>query len=401
VTGDGGALRSEVLASLRQITTTEWNELARADGLYSSHEWLTGVEVEGLGRCCYVTVRDHDRLVAALPLYFVDRVGNSVYEPSGHFPGMPAAGGTPVIMGSLSGYRNAPLIARDLPAQLRGRSLRALFHVARETIIANGGTTAALLFLTSGGLHRLEAAVTEVPRPVLTWAGDAWLDVVGDSFLDYRNALSFNRRKTVRNELNRFARAGLALTLEEPWKYIDTIVALADQLNRKHRRVYSMQQHESSLNRQLETLGDHARVFVCRAGRTVIAVALAYEWDGWLYLRGGGFDYPSLRGACEYFNLTIYGPLRYCYERGLKGIHLGAGSHRAKAGRGARIGPLMSVLLSFDPDVSGDPLPMADRTETGRFWRGEMRLLPASYDPVQWKPVIAWSCGEPAEELVS
>lgn len=106
------------------------------------------------------------------------------------------------------------------------------------------------------------------------------------------------------------------------------------------------------LRRQGEHLESRAVVFACFDGNTVVGFALAYRWGGELALRVVGFDYGRLAGADEYAQLAVHAPLRYCYEHGLRRLHLGTESYEAKCRRGARARPLWAVtsLPGSHPD---------------------------------------------------
>jgi hypothetical protein len=104
------------------------------------------------------------------------------------------------------------------------------------------------------------------------------------------------------------------------------------------------------LRRQAEHLASRAVVFGCFDGDVVIGFALAYQWGDELALRMVGFDYERLRGAGEYAQLAVHAPLRYCYEQGLRRLHLGTGSYPAKCRRGARIRPLWAVTSLPGPE---------------------------------------------------
>jgi len=106
------------------------------------------------------------------------------------------------------------------------------------------------------------------------------------------------------------------------------------------------------LRRQGEHLAARAVVFACFDDDIIIGFALAYQWGGELALRVVGFDYERLSGADEYAQLAIHAPLRYCYQHGLRRLHLGTGSYEAKCRRGARPRPLWAVtsLPGSEPD---------------------------------------------------
>jgi predicted N-acyltransferase len=367
------------LESMQHISPSEWNRLAWPDGLYSSHEWLTAVEDEVQGHCTYLLGRDEDELLAAIPLYFVTGTALSMYDPSSHFSLMHSPGEKYCLAGSLSGYRNAPLIASGLSCHRRDKVLAELLEVVRRTALDETCGSIAMLFLTPEGTARMLAGGRPFVQATLTYVADAHIVAPGDSFQDYKNSLSRNRRGTVQNEINRFQRSGLTMSVEDPRNYFDLIVRLTDQVNQKYSRVVSREWLESSLSAQLNAFGDRSLLFVCRDGRAVIGLALAYEWGGWLYERLAGFDYDRLPGAFEYFNLLMYEPLEYCYAHGLNGVHLGVGLPEAKAGRGAQLDPLVSMLLAGHPGSPQDPAPVC------QFWERHISDFPRSFESVTWE----------------
>jgi hypothetical protein len=117
--------------------------------------------------------------------------------------------------------------------------------------------------------------------------------------------------------------------------------AAADQLARLIRR--------ARLRRQAELLGSRAVVFACFDGDDIVGFALAYQWGGELALRVVGFDYERLPGADEYAQLAVHAPMRFCYQRGFRRLHLGTESYQAKCRRGARARPLWAVTSSPNP----------------------------------------------------
>lgn len=378
-------LRCDVVDGIAEVSAEWWNALAAREGLYSSHEWLSAVEAETPGRCLYLVVRGEARLLGALPLYLMRKENNAFYAPRSHFP-LLEDNGVDCVGGSRSGYRTAVLVAADLDADARAEVLRVLFDGLGRVVGEERAGPVAFLFLTGEGVDRL-AGIGGFSAPVLSYAADAWLPTCGSTFGDYLAAFPRTRRKTVLKEINRFERAGLAVAVEGAEGRETLIVSLVDQLNRKYGRIIPDEQQYEMLARQFGVLGDRARLFVCRRDADVVGVTLAYEWGDALYLRLVGFDYPKLPGAYEYFNLNIYAPLRYCYENGLAGVHLGAASHHAKAVRGAEITPLLSMI--FSPE--GQPGPLVEPSQVNRtvaYWRQQVETLPRGADVQVWNEAI-------------
>src|SRR5919202_5103774 len=99
------------------------------------------------------------------------------------------------------------------------------------------------------------------------------------------------------------------------------------------------------LQAQAGRLGDHAVVFGCRDGAELVAFSLNYRWRDELLSRLVGLDYEHEGSRNAYGELLVYSPLSYCYEEGLRSIHLGAASLSGKCRRGARVRPLWAVSV--------------------------------------------------------
>jgi predicted N-acyltransferase len=278
------------------------------------------------------------------------------------------------------------LFAPDLPPEQRRQAVRALLDTVRDQVTAEAEALAFAFFLTWQGYLAL-AADDRVPAPILSYAGETRLDVLGDRFDDFTGALRRRQRRQVKAEMARFREAGLRIEQEDPREQIGLVARLVDQNFQKYGRASELDFQEAILQRQFAVMGEHARLFVCRYGEAAVGVLLGYVWDGWFCSRMGGFDYARLPGAFEYFNLTIYHPVRYCYEAGLRGIYLGAGSQIAKGRRGAVIEPLVSVVLPFDDTKADDYVPADHRRQVRQYWEGEMREIPRAFDTELWSAV--------------
>lgn len=377
---------SEIVDSLDGLSSAEWNNLAGPADLYSSHEWLRAVEDDSPDSCQYLLIRDDEAIVAGLPLYFVSDDADPPYLPANHFPGLPTASRY-CLAGSRNGYRNSPLWAANLSGQDRNRALRLLFDALDDVLAAAQVDAAYLMFLTGDGLDAVEKAGAASTK-LLAGVADTWIDPVGTSLDDYLASMTRNRRKAIGKEIIRFARAGLTVTVEDPREWVDRIVGMTDQVYRKYGREVSGQQLRSRLARQFAVLGNAARLFVCRHHGEPIGLTLSYVWREYLYLRSLGMNYARLPGVYEYFNLTIYEPLRYCYSAGLRGIHLGAGSPHAKAARGARIEPLTIVRHGDRTPSHLNGIWAAVERGTRNYWRRQSAEQPRSFDPDLWHRLL-------------
>jgi uncharacterized protein len=383
----------DIFHSLAEVPPATWNSLAWEAGLYSSHEWLTTVEAGTQGYCRYLLARDESRAVGALPVYFVTAEPNQYYDPRSVFRDAPAvaAGCCQCLAGSRSGYSNEPLLAPGLSEEqqraVTGALLGGLISLAGE----EGSANAFFLFLNERGQHRITAAAPGI-RPVLSYSGDTWLDVTGESFDDYLAQLSKTRRKSTRKEIRSFGRQNLRVTREDPRDHVALVVKFARKVKERYGIVVSLHEQVAESRRQCETLGDRGVLFSCHGADGVLGVALGYVWHDWLFMRMSGFDYESLPGTYEYFNTAIYEPLKYCYETGLRGLHLGTGSPHAKLLRGARISPLVSLALPVRNAPAADLATKAARSGVRRYWEQQFAAMPLHFDTGKWAPLLDLCC---------
>ena len=379
-------MQVKVHDTLAAVPAVSWASVAAEAGLYSSYEWLTLVERETPGLCRYLLAWDGTKVAGALPVYLVAGESNQYYDPRAVFhAALPGRNGRYCLAGSRSGYSNEPLLAGSLTGDTQREVVTALLNELAVLSEAKGQRHSFFLYLNDRGLRRVTACA-EHAYPVLSYSGDAWLAAPGLTFDDYLAGLSTTRRKTTRKEIRRFAEQGLSVTQADPRDRLDLIVEFARRGNEKYGIEDSEVELRTRFGRQCATLGAHGVLFVCHRGSTVVGVALAYRWRDWLYLRMSGFDHETASSAYLYFNVVIYEPLRYCYEAGLRGLHLGTGSHHAKATRGARVGPLASVALPMPGAARADPAAPTARAGLRRYWEQQFASTPHLFDRELWRP---------------
>jgi predicted N-acyltransferase len=381
-------MRVEVFRSLAAIPRATWNSLAGEAGLYASHEWLTAIEVTTSGYCRYLVAYDGNRAVAGLPVYFVTEEHNEYYDPRSVFRNAaPERTGFHCLAGSRSGYSNEPLLAAGLTEADQHAAVSSVLAALCELAGQEGNGHCYLLYLNERGRRRF-LACTKGMRPVLSYSGDAWIEATGHCFDDYLTGRSQKRRTNIRREIRRFADHGLHVTRADARDHLDLIVDFASRANVKYGVDVAHEDQLLEFKKQCLALGDRSILFICKSGTTVLGAALAFAWHDWLYMRMSGFDQDLPSSAYKYFNVVIYEPLKYCYESGLRGIHLGTGSHQAKAERGAHISPLTSVALPAGGHPETDLASAASRAGARRYWDQQLAARPCLFDSDQWRPVL-------------
>ncbi|HJP73682.1 MAG TPA: GNAT family N-acetyltransferase [Pseudonocardiaceae bacterium] len=371
--------------TLAAVPSTDWALVAAQAGLYSSYDWLRLVEQETPGSCRYLLASDGAGLAGALPVYLTAHDTNPYYQPPSVFrAARPGPDGRFCVAGSRSGYLNQLLLADRLTEAEQRATIAALLDELAALSKAEGQRHSFLLYLNEQGLRQV-CGYAENVAPVLSYSGDARLDAPGRCFDDYLASVSPSRRDTIGKEIRRFARQGLTTVRARPRDQLDLITRFALLCNEK----YEVEENETELRgrfeRQCDVLGDNGVLFICQRGTVPVGMVLAYRWGDRLYLRASGFDHAAAAGGYPYFNVVIYEPLRYCYETGLRGLHLGTGSHDAKAKRGARIGPLGAVALPADASAA-DPAAPTARSGVRRYWKQQFASMPQLFDQDLWRP---------------
>lgn len=345
-----------------------WDELALSRSFYVAADWLRCADSDGAGHSRYLGLPAGHRLLAALSSHGTPGQAGDGYDARlvlGVVAGALAGEGVLTLggrRGLLSGVLVAPGTGRDAAAG----------HLAELIRHATAGRSAPGVawwwpYLTASDVDIVVAAARQVGggaagQPARRSGGaaspgvhlvgaDCVIDLAGASVDDHVAALPLRQRRTnFRREDQRFTGSGLEIRqvgLREHWPRLGQLLAAVQQK-------YGHRQQAGELGDRLRRQGDHlaarAVVFGCFSGDNLIGFSLAYQWAGELTLRAVGFDYEQLPGAEEYAQLAVHAPLRYCYARGLRRLHLGTESYAAKCRRGARPRPLWAVTSLPGPD---------------------------------------------------
>ncbi|MEU2061990.1 GNAT family N-acetyltransferase [Streptomyces sp. NPDC013455] len=337
-----------------------WDALATASPFYLSAPWLRFVDTSPTGEPHYFALQDGTGTVAGLPVHWNPREPHSRYQPATVLRDQGA--GPALTVGGRRGYCSAvllppgrsPAVAAEHTAALLAGALDELPQArgrwwwpylgpeAVDTVVA----AARLLGpLTAEEVHLVGA--------------DCVVDLVGESPEDLRRSLPAKQRRTNwQREVRRFAESGLTVRRTRLSEVCEEGAPLLAQVQWKYGHDETVEDQRSSLSRQAEHLDHLSVVFEARDARGRLAgFSLCYEWGGELSLRLVGFDYATAPDSATYAQVMLHAPLRYCYERGLRRLHLGTESYEAKCRRGARVRPLWAVA----PGVPGPKSAVLDR----------------------------------------
>ncbi|MGL5825297.1 MAG: hypothetical protein ACRCYU_10845 [Nocardioides sp.] len=255
-----------------------------------------------------------------------------------------------VLVGSRTGYDNRLLIHPCLdPAQRRDLLVRVINRAFAELAAPHLG----FWYLPPNEADEV-CALPGLSTTRARCLPSAVLDVGGlDSLEDYLARLPGARRSLVRRDLRRIERRGYRCrsVLADRLRLAD-YAPLVVQVQRRR----GEQLEEVGAIRYLQRcltgdLLDRAIIHEVRdpSGR-LAAFSLGIRHGRGFYLRVFGADYSAGHGRSgEYFQATVYGPVCYAMTHGLRYVHLGVTSYRAKCLRGARLHPREVVIVARTP----------------------------------------------------
>lgn len=378
-----GALRWQVEPDPPATTAARW-----PDGLFTSVEWAAAHGALLAGRLSHLTVREHPSgtVLAAVPV-LLDGDGRGIsFRPEPYFPAVAAR--TPsrwarfaLSAGLGAGYHSSLWTGATASEGACPTLLDGLEDCAHE----RGAAYVALLFAPVEVAEAVAAAGRPTTHRLLP-IGHASIELPGDRFEHYLARLSQKGAQNVRREMEAARRAGLEIERLPLAGRPAGIELLAEEVEMRYGSRVRAADVRAELSAFAQAFGDRAMLFVGSYDGEPAGFTLAVEHDGTLYMRRVGLAHDRLRGAFEYFNLGYYAPLRYCYAAGLSRLHLGCGAAEAKLMRGARISPLLHVLVGV-ADRDGVP------GESLAYWQDRRARRPDACPEPAWAAAFALARG--------
>ena len=328
------------------LTEQQWDGLA-GDRFYSSAFWLRLCALEGGGASGAVPVELPGGGLAAVPVIAVGQQPhpNCRWGDRLAARGLPSPPAQGLLIGQRRGYL-AHLLARPDadPGTVADALLAAVRAVRPPAPVVDDGARVAL-FLTTPDVLALRAAGVR-SSPVLL-AADAWIEIPDggwDGWLD--NQRSSHRARRIRSEARRFVEAGYRVWQRPLAQAYPDVARLTVQTEHRYGKPADQDRYAEAFRLQGEFAGPRAQVLFCGYDDgPAVGCCLYYRAGDTIYLRAVGFDYPRLRGAAEYFNLTYYLPAQL---PGVRWLHAGISTPDGKALRGAQLRPLWLLDLSAD-----------------------------------------------------
>ncbi|MFM2288341.1 MAG: hypothetical protein RL684_1484 [Pseudomonadota bacterium] len=321
---------------IEDIPAEAWDALRPDDNPFVAHAFLAGLERHGCldartgWRPHHLGLYDGDRLVAAAPLYLKGNShGEFVFDWS--WADAYARRGLPYYPKLLCAVPYSPVTG---PRLLVGVGPDAAER--RRTLLAAMSGEARRLALSSAHLNFPSAADADAFAGSdwlarfdwqFHWHNHGWPDF--DAFLD---ALSAKKRKNIRQERARVARAGVRCEIRHgdeldagEWRALHRfyLATFADKGNYPALTLDFFRHLGRTLPRQVVAV-------LCRHGRDLVAGALLLRSADTLYGRywGASAQVPGL-----HFEACYYQGIEYCLREGLAHFEPGAqGEHKIARG---------------------------------------------------------------------
>ncbi|MFE2554933.1 hypothetical protein ACFXGT_02695 [Streptomyces sp. NPDC059352] len=333
-------------------------------GFYTSRRWTVSQEGDRGFRTEYLVGHDGETGPTGALVPFHTASGgdsNPLYNEAtllGYTPDVQ------VLAGSRTGYDNRIQLRPGLSGADRGRLLTALCDRLLERAEERGARHVSWWYLPDEEARELAAlpgfATVATPCPPT-----AVVRPRGAGFEEHVAALPASRRSLVRRDLRRLAAGGYrSRSLTADPADLERYAPLVVQVQVRHGEELSEEGALRYLRRCLsigsddEGPGDDGSGSKKSSDSVVItevvdekdrpaAFALGIVHGRTLHMRVFGCDYAGGHGASgEYFEATVYEPLRLALARGLDAVHLGVTSYRAKSLRGAELRPRRTLLMS-------------------------------------------------------
>jgi uncharacterized protein len=328
------------LDSLTQIDAAQWDAAAASVGFYSSHLWLLGYESDPHTQARYLTVTDGGgELLGAIPTYAATQESNRRYRLDG-LDLKPISRTPPQLFGSRRGYQAGVLLSSTLTDEARAETVALM----RAALAEEAGSVTPVWFYVPERLTEDVLACCIAPRKVKIDV-EATIEVPPGGFEEYAARLTTHRRGHIRAERRKFLRAGYDVAIEPLAAIADDAAPLLAQLEWKYGGSNPLEHYLHYVHR-LATASDPGITLTCRRRGRLVGFCHCYVFGGTTWLRIGGFDYPQLENAYEYFNLAFFELIELSAQHGCTRLHLGMGSLEAKVNHGAATEDLW--LVEFD-----------------------------------------------------
>ncbi len=233
-------------------------------------------------------------------------------------------------------------------------------HAVSEALITAAESIAAEHGLASAGVLYVDED-DQALRKLLANRGytrflhgeAAWLDIPGNSFEDYIDALPRKSRQTVHSDLRKLGSAGVTFRCSSlnPGS-METVVNLVAKLSAKYGAGFSEETTYKQLEAIRELFGDNAAVAMSLLDDRVCGAVVILHWRNSIFLKFGGFDYQLQGRLPIYFGLLFYYMVQYAHANSVDRINYSTGSARTKLSRGCSLVGQYAYVKMMRPDLN-------------------------------------------------
>jgi hypothetical protein len=265
--------------------------------------------------------------------------------------------GSAVVTVSPYGYRGGPVAVRD------DHALGALADQLLADADERGATHVLSHYLLEDRDGPWIAALTERGGIPLVLGADAVLEIRWRSLSDYHGWLGSSRR-SLRGRAERGERDIEWAARSRPG--LSPRERSVPMLLQRHAARFDAVGHPPACLLRAAAAGDGVpRVLMTAAkpGAPARSALVVIDDGDVLYPKFFGTSVPR----ADYFPLVFSQLIASAIESGRQRIEYGGGSHRAKLFRGARLRPLLGVLVVLDPELRDRILPLVPRLSVAKL----------------------------------
>jgi hypothetical protein len=172
------------------------------------------------------------------------------------------------------------------------------------------------------------------------FGGEGILHVPADGIEEYLRRFPHPRRNKIKHEMRVYADQGITTRVAVGRESLgEEYLPLRTALRAKYGHAAGIVWAQDEFRALRDNMGEELVVFSARRADQIVGYLMAFRKGDVLFTRAAGFDYGTSADTFCYFNLVYYDVIRWAQREGVRRIHYGLGTSRAKHYRGCELLP--------------------------------------------------------------
>ncbi|AKP34943.1 peptidogalycan biosysnthesis protein [Yersinia aleksiciae] len=346
--------------SIEHVDLHQWDSLVTDHDFFNSHGWLAALDY-ALGEREVFTLYGSAGLLGGCALWDGEEQPGLFYLPD-YFPGLEGPWQQPFLWGGArrSTHNEIPCVRGPRRAEALPAIAKSLAQLAKR----RGYYATVIPYMPLR--QALEVAQLYPHARVLMHSAEASLTVPAGGLDSQLRQLRCRARAKIRAEMAAFSRAGNTV---EWCDLVEPLLNQAAELIANNRKKYGSHQGADWMRRIFDgqkksSIISTAVAAIARHDNQIVGITIFYRLGYSLHARYYGSDYQTEDKDYRYFVLSYYHSLDYAAKSGISECRFSISALRAKAQRGAKIEPLVALLL-FE---NAPPLSMSECEDYNRLF---------------------------------